>query len=84
MSTREEAADEQRDRGCASGLRARSDAASGGRRARLHDDLGDIRLADASGQAPPIEVRPPIVCRLSLPADVEAALPWPLRLRQAG
>lgn len=66
-------------RECRPGVRVACDARHCGRRAFLHDDLGDVSLAPALIAAPPIELWPNIVCRVELPRDVEERLVSQLR-----
>jgi hypothetical protein len=55
------------------------DALHCGRRPYLHDDWETIRLNEALIAAPPIELWPEIVTRVSVPEDVERELVTPLR-----
>lgn len=67
---------------CGPGIRASCDALHCGRRPYLHDDLGAIHLQQSLIAAPPIELWPQIVTRVSPPKDVESGLLAPLRQQQ--
>jgi hypothetical protein len=68
---------------CGPGVRASCDALHCGRRLYLHDDLNAIRLPHPLIAAPPIELWPQVVTRVTVPADVEAGLLAPLRQQQS-
>ena len=67
---------------CGPGIRLSCDALHCGQRHYLHDDLKTIRLAKKIVAAPPIELWPQVVARVSIPADVEQGLIAPLRETQ--
>ena len=64
---------------CGPGIRISCDALHCGRRPYLHDDLETIRLDEGLVVAPPIELWPQVVTRVSVPGDVERELLLPLR-----
>jgi hypothetical protein len=64
---------------CGPGIRISCDALHCGRRPYLHDDLQTVRLEEDLVRAPPIELWPTIVARVSVPEDVEQELLQPLR-----
>jgi predicted nucleotidyltransferase len=64
---------------CGPGIRISCDALHCGRRPYLHDDLETIRLDEVLVVAPPIELWPQVVTRVSVPGDVERDLLVPLR-----
>ncbi len=64
---------------CGPGIRMRCDALHCGRRPYLHDDWEAIRLDETLVAAPPIELWPEIVARVSVPKDIEQGLIAPLR-----
>ena len=64
---------------CGPGIRISCDALHCGRRPYLHDDLETIRLDEGLVVAPPIELWPRVVARVSAPGDVERELLLPLR-----
>jgi hypothetical protein len=66
-------------RRCGPGIRMSCDALHCGRRPYLHDDWEAIRLDEALIAAPPIELWPEIVTRVSVPQDVEQDLIAPLK-----
>jgi hypothetical protein len=66
-------------RECGPGIRVSCDALHCGRRPYLHDDWETIRLDETLIAAPPIELWPEIVARVSIPEDVERELVTPLR-----
>jgi hypothetical protein len=66
-------------RECGPGIRASCDALHCGWRPYLHDDWEAVRLDEALIAAPPIELWPEIVARVSIPEDVEQELVTPLR-----
>jgi hypothetical protein len=68
---------------CGPGIRASCDALHCGRRHYLHDDLDVIRLPQSLIAAPPIELWPQALTRVTVPADVEAGLLAPLRQKQS-
>jgi len=61
-------------RECRPGIRTACDARHCGRRAFLHDDLDDVTLDQALVIAPPLELWPKVIRRITLPKDVEAQL----------
>jgi hypothetical protein len=65
-------------RDCRPGLRQSCDALHCGQRPYLHDDLKTIHLVKNLIAAPPIELWPQIVARLSVPKDIEQDLITPL------
>ena len=64
---------------CGPGIRISCDALHCGRRPYLHDDLDTVRLDENLVLAPPIELWPQVVVRVSVPEDVERELLLPLR-----
>ena len=64
---------------CVPVIRISCDALHCGRRPYLHDDLETIRLDESLVVAPPIELWPQVVARVSVPGDVERELLLPLR-----
>ena len=64
---------------CGPGIRISCDALHCGRRPYLHDDLETICLDEGLVVAPPIELWPQVVARMSVPGDVERELLLPLR-----
>jgi hypothetical protein len=68
---------------CGPGARASCDALHCGRRLYLHDDLHTIRLPSSLIVAPPIELWPQVITRVTPPEDVEAGLLAPLRQKQS-
>ncbi len=64
---------------CEAGLHADCDALHCGARPYLHDDLHTIRLSTSLIAAPPIELWPDIITRISPPDDVKFGLIAPLR-----
>jgi predicted nucleotidyltransferase len=64
-------------RECRPGIRRACDARHCGRRAFLHDDLDDVTLDQALVNAPPLELWPKVVRRVTLPNDVEEHLVEP-------
>jgi hypothetical protein len=68
---------------CGPGARASCDALHCGRQPYLHDDLDAVRLPSSLIAAPPIELWPYVVTRVSAPMDVEAGVLAPLRQQQA-
>ena|SRR5258705_914593 len=64
-------------RECRPGIRRACDARHCGRRAFLHDDLDDVTLDQALVIAPPLELWPKVIRRVTLPMDVEAQLVEP-------
>ncbi len=64
---------------CGPGIRMRCDALHCGRRPYLHDDFETIRLATDLIAAPPLELWPQVVARVSIPQDVEQGLIAALR-----
>ncbi len=68
---------------CGPGIRASCDALHCGRRLYLHDDLSTIRLPSSLIAAPPIDLWPNVITRVTPPADVEAVLLAPLRQAQS-
>jgi len=69
---------------CGPGIRISCDALHCGRRPYLHDDLETVRLSEDLIVAPPIELWPQVVARVSVPGDVERELLLPLREEQSG
>ena len=69
---------------CGPGIRVRCKAQHCGGRHYLYDDLHIVRLNDALILEPPIELWSKIICRVSVPADVEEILlkPWRKHLQQ--
>ena len=63
---------------CGPGIRISCDAEHCGRRPYLHDDLQIVRLRTALIAAPPIELWPEVITRVSIPEDVEQELLLPL------
>jgi hypothetical protein len=61
-------------KGCRPGVRQNRDALHSGRRQYLRDDRTVIRLSGSLIAAPPVELRPTIVIRVPLPADLARAL----------
>jgi len=68
---------------CGPGARAICDALHCGRRPYLRDDLDAVRVPPSLIAAPPIELWPQVVTRVTVPADVEAGVLAPLRQQQA-
>jgi hypothetical protein len=64
---------------CGPGIRISCDALHCGRRPYLHDDLETVRLSEDLIAAPPIELWPQVVRRVSVPEDVEQGLILPLK-----
>jgi predicted nucleotidyltransferase len=64
---------------CGPGIRLSCDALHCGQRHYLHDDLRAIKLQPTLIQAPPIELWPEVVTRVTAPADVEELLLQPIR-----
>jgi len=64
---------------CERGIRASCEALHCGRRPYLYDDLQNIRLSDPIVLAPPIELWPEIVTRVSVPEDVAELVLEPLQ-----
>jgi predicted nucleotidyltransferase len=69
---------------CGPGIRINCDALHCGRRPYLHDDLETICLDEGLVVAPPIELWPQVVARVSVPGDVERELLLPLREEMGG
>ena len=65
---------------CAPGIRLRCDALHCGRRAYLHDDLEAIQLKSSLIAAPPLELWPEVLARVSIPRDIEQGLIAPLKM----
>ena len=61
-------------RECGPGIRASCDAQHCGGRHYLHDDLDDVTLDPLLVKWPPIEVRPNVVCRTTVPSDLLSQL----------
>jgi hypothetical protein len=68
---------------CGPGIRASCDALRCGRRPYVHDDMGAIQLLQPLIAAPPIELWPKVITRVTPPEDVEAGLLVPLREQQS-
>jgi hypothetical protein len=66
-------------RRCGPGIRMSCDALHCGRRPYLHDDWEAIRLDEALIAAPPVELWPEVVTRVSVPQDIERDLIAPLK-----
>jgi predicted nucleotidyltransferase len=64
---------------CGPGIRLSCNALHCGQRHYLHDDLQAIKLQLALIEAPPIELWPVVVARVSAPTDVEELLLKPIR-----
>ena len=64
---------------CGPGIRISCDALHCGRRPYLHDDLDTVRLDESLVAAPPIELWPQVMARVSVPEDVEQDVLRPLR-----
>ena len=61
-------------RECRPFIRVSCDARHCGKRAFLHDDLDDVTLDPAVVRAPPIDLWPQVIRRVSVPHDVESLL----------
>jgi hypothetical protein len=59
---------------CAPSIRMRCDALHCGQRAYLHDDLEAIQLKSSLIAAPPLELWPEVLARVSIPQDIEQGL----------
>jgi len=68
---------------CGPGARAGCDALHCGQRPYLRDDLDAVRVPPSLIAAPPIELWPQVVTRVTVPADVEAGLLASLWQQQA-
>jgi hypothetical protein len=64
---------------CGPGIRLSCDALHCGQRHYLHDDLRAIKLEPSLIRAPPIELWPAVVTRVTTPPDVEEFLLKPIR-----
>ncbi|MEK7728463.1 MAG: hypothetical protein AAB354_08625 [candidate division KSB1 bacterium] len=64
---------------CGPGIRGSCDALNCGQRHYLHDDFNSVRLRDELIAAPPLELWPQIIARVSVPEDVERLLLAPLQ-----
>jgi hypothetical protein len=68
---------------CGPSARVSCGALHCGQRPYLRDDLDSVRLPSSLIAAPPIELWPQVVTRMTVPADVEAELLAPLREQQS-
>ncbi len=59
---------------CRPGIRLKCDALNCGRFPFLHDDLKTVSLEDGLIAAPPIELSPNIISRVTVPRDIEQLL----------
>ena len=71
-------------RECRPGIRLACQAQQCGRREFLSDDLQNVNLPSTLVAAPPIEIWPAVVRRVTVPADVEQFLLQPLAHAQGG
>jgi hypothetical protein len=72
-----------RSKRCGPGARANCDALHCGQQPYLCDNLDAVRVPSSLIAAPPIELWPQVVTRVTVPADVEAGLLASLRQEQA-